>query len=91
METDKGLTIDWAMEKSVCSRFNKRRKWSDPKSSMIGSGTRKRLEESSPARAEETRRWLELGTVSIEEVKGLSRGVALEEMTKMVCNLSQKG
>ena len=29
LETDEGLTTDWAVVKGVCSRFDKRREWSD--------------------------------------------------------------
>ena len=28
LETDEGLTTDWAVVKGVCSRFDKRREWS---------------------------------------------------------------
>ena len=36
LETDEGLTTDWATVKRVYSRFDKRREWNDVGSSMTG-------------------------------------------------------
>ena len=50
LETDEGLTADWAVVKRVCGRFNKQHEWSDAGPSAGG----KWLEELILARKEET-------------------------------------
>ena len=90
LETDKGLTTDWAVVKRVCSRFDKRRDWSDGSTSGSGPVPGRRLEEpvSVPAgRKEETRIWPESGSASNDVVRGPSGGAALEELTQMVRDL----
>ena len=85
LETDEGLTTDWAVVKRVCSRFDKRHEWSDgaPKAPV----RRPEVSVSAPARREETRPWLEKGSTSNDQVKGSSGGAALEELTQMVRDL----
>ena len=36
LETNRGLTIDWATVKEVCSRIDKRRDWKEKGSSSVG-------------------------------------------------------
>ena len=89
LETDEGLTADWAMVRRVCGRFDKRREWRDEGSSASRPVSAKKLEEpvSVSAGKEETRSWLETGSASSSVVKGPSGGAALEELTQMVCDL----
>ena len=87
LETDDGLTADWAVLKRICDRFDKRREWVDKGSMGAGSVAARKLEVSSPARREETRDWLETGSTSTNMVKGSSGGAALEELTRMVKDL----
>ena len=54
LETDDGLTTDWAMVKGVCSRFNKRREWGDEGPSISGPVVARKLEETFAAQREET-------------------------------------
>ena len=84
LETDEGLTADWAVVKRFCSRFDKRHEWSNAGPWAAGPTTGKRLEETILAKMEEMPRWIKSGVVSTDVVKGPSRGVALEELTKMV-------
>ena len=72
LETDEGLTTDWAVVKGVCSRFDKRQEWSDEGSSAARPVPARQFEEPSPARKEETRSWLETGSASSDVVKGPS-------------------
>jgi hypothetical protein len=57
LETDVGLTADWAMVKRVCGRFDKRRDWAETDSVGAGAVTTKKVEATPPARREETQRW----------------------------------
>ena len=84
LETDEGLTTNWAVVKGVCSRFDKRCEWSDQGLRATGAADGRRSEEPTPARTEETRRWFEASAVSTDVVKGPSGSVALEELKKMV-------
>ena len=87
LETDEGLTTDWAVVKGVCNRFDKRLEWSDEGPLAAGMATGRKLEEPILAQMEEMRRWIESGMVPTDVVKGLSGGAALEELTKMVRDL----
>ena len=87
LETNEGLTTDWAVVKGVCNRFDKRHEWSNEGPLAVSAATGRKLEEPIPARIEETRRWIESGTVPMNVVKGPSGGVALEELTRMVWDL----
>ena len=86
LETDEGLTTDWAVVKGVCSRVDKRRDWNGIGSCATGRTKWKRPEEN-PTRSEDTRRWLESGQVLTNVVEGPSGGATLEELTKMVRDL----
>ena len=44
LETDDGLTADWALVKRVCGRFNKRREWVEKGSSGAGTIAARKLE-----------------------------------------------
>ena len=57
METDEGLTADWAMVRRVYGRFDKQHEWSDEGPSASGQVTTRKLEEpvSGPVGKEETR------------------------------------
>ena len=74
---------DWVVVKGVCSRFNKWRESNDGGQSAA----RRKLEEPTPTRMEEMRRWIESGMVSTDVFKGPFGGAALEELTKMVQDL----
>ena len=89
LETDEGLTADWAVVKRVCSRFDKRREWSDEGATASGPVPARKLEEPvpGPAGKEDTRVWLETGSALNGVVKGPSGGAALEELTQMVRDL----
>ena len=54
LETDDGLTTDWAVLKRVCSRFDKRREWSDEGLSTSGPVAARKLEEPFAAQRGET-------------------------------------
>ena len=54
LETDEGLTGDWAMVERVCSRFDKRHDCSDEGPSATGPVAGRKLEEPVPTRTEET-------------------------------------
>jgi hypothetical protein len=81
LETDDGLTTDWAMVKRVCGRFDKRRDWADAESVGARAVPAKKVEESPPAKREETRRWPDGGSSSTGVAKGPSGGSALDELT----------
>jgi hypothetical protein len=53
LETDEGLTADWAVGKRVCSRFDKRHDWAETESVGAGTATTKKAEAAPPARREE--------------------------------------
>ena len=55
LETDDGLTADWAMVKRVCGHFDKRHEWVNKGSSGAGTVAARKLEGPPPARKEETR------------------------------------
>ena len=76
LETDDGLTADWAVVKRVCARFDKRHEWSDEGSTTSGPVPARKLEEpvSVPAGKEETRNQLETGPASSRVVQGSSGG-----------------
>ena len=79
LETEDGLTADWAVVKRVCGRFDKRREWVDKGSTGAGSVAARKLEIPPPARREETRDWLETGSTSTCMVKGLSGGADADD------------
>ena len=87
LETDDGLTADWAVVKRVCGRFDKRREWADNGATSAGSVTARRLEPAPQGRREETREWLETGSASTGVIKGSSGGAALEELTRAIKDL----
>jgi hypothetical protein len=87
LETDDGLTADWAMVKRVCGRFDKRRDWADADSVGARAVPAKKVEENPPTRKEETRRWADGGSSSTGVAKGPSGGSALDELTQMVRDL----
>ena len=86
LETNRGLTTDWATVKEVCSRIDKRRDWKEKGSSSAGPviGIRAEL---APTRVEVARRWLELGPPPANIVAGPAGGAGLEEPTRMVRDL----
>ena len=55
LETDDGLTADWAVVKRVCGCFDKRREWVDKGSMGAGFVAARKLEVPPPTRREETR------------------------------------
>ena len=87
LETEDGLTADWAAVKRVCGRFDKRREWADKGATGPGPVAARKLEPTPQARREETREWLETGSASTGMVKGSSGGAALEELTRAVKDL----
>jgi hypothetical protein len=87
LETNDGLTADWAMVKKVCGRFDKRRDWADADSVGARAVPAKKVEENPLARKEETRRWPDGGSSSTGVAKGPSGGSALDELTQMVRDL----
>jgi hypothetical protein len=87
LETDDGLTADWAMVKKVYRRFDKRRDWANADSVGARAVPAKKAEENPPARKEETRRWPNGGLSLTGVAKGLSGGLALDELTQMVRDL----
>ena len=54
LETDEGLTADWAVVKRFCSRFDKRREWSDQGLEAAGATVGKSSEEPTLARTKVT-------------------------------------
>jgi hypothetical protein len=54
LETDDGLTADWAVVKRVRGRFDERRDWAEADSVGAGAATTKRVEVAPPERKEET-------------------------------------
>jgi hypothetical protein len=87
LETDDGLTTDWAMVKRVCGRFDKRRDWADADSVGARAIPAKKVEENPPTRKEETRRWTDGGSSSTGLAKGPSGGSALDELMQTVRDL----
>ena len=87
LETDDGLTADWAVVKRVYGCFDKWREWVDKGSSGAGTIAARKLEGPPPAQREETRDWLGTGSISTSVVKSPSGGAALEELTQMVRDL----
>jgi hypothetical protein len=55
LETDDGLTADWAVVKRVCGRFDKRRDWAETESVGAGTATTNKAEAAPPTRREEAR------------------------------------
>ena len=86
LETNNGLTTDWATVKEVCDSIDKRRDWKEKGSSLAGRAVEIRAEPT-PIRMEEKRRWLELGPPPENVVAGPTGTVRLEELTRMVCDL----
>ena len=72
LETDDGLTTDWAVVKRVYGRFDQHHDWVDKDSSGAGTVAAWKLEGAPLVRREETRDWLETGSTSINVVKGPS-------------------
>ena len=87
LETEDGLTADWAAVKRVCGRFDKRREWADNGATGAGSVAARKLEPAPQARREETREWLETGSALTGVVKGSSGGAVLEELTRAIKDL----
>ena len=87
LETEDGLTTNWAVVKRFCSRFDKRREWGEEGSLAARHILTRKFDESSLTRKEETRSWLETGSTLSGVAKGPSEGAALEELTKMVRDL----
>ena len=81
LETDDGLTTDWAVVKRVCGRSDKQRDWVEKDSSGPGTVAARKLNEAPLVRREETRDWVETGSTSTSVVKGPSGEAALEELT----------
>ena len=87
LETDDGLTTDWAVVKRVCGRSDKQRDWVEKDSSGPGTVAARKLNEAPLVRREETRDWVETGSTSTSVVKGPFGGAALEKLTQMVRDL----
>ena len=87
LETEDGLTTDWAAVKRVCGRFDKRREWADNGATGSGSVVARKLEPAPQVRREETREWLETGSASTSVVRGSAGGAALEELTRAIKDL----
>ena len=75
------------MVKRVYGHFDKRREWGDKGSSGAGPVAARNFEGPSPTQKEETRDWLETGSILTNVVKGSFGRVALEELTQMVRDL----
>ena len=86
METEEGLTTDWAMVKGDYSRFDKRREWSDEGTS-VGGLTMGRMMEEILTRSDEATRRLQLGPVLANVVEGPFGGAIIDELTRMVRDL----
>ena len=86
LETNRGLTTDWATVKEVCSRIDKRRDWKEKGSSPAGPVVGIRAEPI-PTRGEEARRWSELGPPPANVAARPAGGAGLEELTRMVRDL----
>ena len=87
LETDDGLTTDWAMVKWVCSRFDKRREWNDgsPLSGQTSTGSISETHEPRGGRAPQEREQANARFVPMRNVgEELSGGSAIDELTKMV-------
>jgi hypothetical protein len=87
LETDDGLTADWAVVKRVYCRFDKRRDWAEKDLVGAGAATTKKVEATPPAKKEETRRWTDGGSTSTGTAKGSSGESVFEELTQMVRDL----
>ena len=86
LETNRGLTTDWATVKEICSKIDKRRDWKEKGSLLVGPAVEIRAEPT-PTRMEETKRWLELGPPPANIVAGPAGGAGLEELTRIVRDL----
>ena len=87
LETEDGLTADWAAVKRVYGRFDKRREWADKGATGAGPVAARKLEPTPQAQREETREWHETGSASTGVVRGSSGGTTLEELTQAVKDL----
>jgi hypothetical protein len=87
LETDNGLTADWAVVKRVCCRFDKRRDWTETKSVGADTASTKKAEAAPPTRREEARRWPDGGSTSTTTAKDSAGNTTLEELTQMVRDL----
>ena len=87
LETEDGLTADWAAVKRACGRFDKRREWEDDRATGSGSVAARKLEPAQPVRREETREWLESGSAPTGVIRGTTGGAALEELTRAIKDL----
>ena len=76
LETNEGLTTDWAVVKGVCNRFDKRHEWSNEGPLAVSAATGRKLDEPIPARMEEARRWIKSSTVLCTLPKGGTNSVA---------------
>ena len=87
METDEGLTADWAMVKWVCNCFDKRREWIDDGKSSARSTTTGGRTAEVPTQSDKTRSRFESGPITTNVVEGPSGGATLDELMKMVCDV----
>ena len=86
LETNRGLTTDWATVKEVCARINKQRDWKEKGSSSVRPAVEIRAEPT-PTRVEVARRWPELGPPPANIIAGHAGGAGLEEVTRLVRDL----
>ena len=90
LETDDGLTTDWAMVKRVCSRFDKRREWNDgsPSSGQTSTNSISETHEPKGGRAPQDREQANGRFIAERNVvEAPSGGSAIDELTKMVRDL----
>ena len=76
LETEDGLTANWAAVKRVYGRFDKPQEWANRGATVACPVTARKLEPTPQARREETRDWLETGSASTGMVKGSFGGAA---------------
>ena len=70
--------------KRVCGCFDKRQYWTNEGASVVVPIAGKKLGEVVLTQLDETRKWLESGTVLANVASGPAGGATLEELTKMV-------
>jgi hypothetical protein len=74
LETDNGLTADWAVVKRVCGCFDKRRDWAETDSVGAGAATTKKVKATPTARKEETRHWPDGDRLGQRPIRGFGAG-----------------